>query len=156
MCLIIKHAAENAFTDQFDGDSTSVRYCRDCGKDGLGHTFVPAFSATYRKQDFCPWVIIAQFPPIERRRLLAGIKTEDRNLHDWIDAHGHLHPARGKLVDVPYLKHLPGKEHSLARALQDGGDHQRLRRDRRGIRHRKPRPRREPKYRRIARAYKGF
>ena len=30
-------------------------------------------------------------------------------------------PARGQLVDVPYLKQLPTREHSLARALNEGG-----------------------------------
>jgi arylsulfatase A-like enzyme len=29
--------------------------------------------------------------------------------------------ARGKLLDAPYIDHLPSEEHSLARALKDGG-----------------------------------
>ena len=56
-----------------------------------------------------------------RASILTGKYPATVGITDWIDAHGHLHPARGKLVDVPYLKHLPGKEYSLARALQDGG-----------------------------------
>jgi len=56
-----------------------------------------------------------------RASILTGKYPATVGITDWIDAHGHLHPARGRLVDVPYLKHLPGKEYSLARALQDGG-----------------------------------
>ena len=56
-----------------------------------------------------------------RASILTGKYPATVGITDWIDAHGHLHPARGRLVDVPYLKHLPGKEYSLGRALQDGG-----------------------------------
>jgi arylsulfatase A-like enzyme len=40
---------------------------------------------------------------------------------DWIDWFQHTHPARGKLVDVPYVNHLPLEETSLASALKEGG-----------------------------------
>ena len=52
-----------------------------------------------------------------RASILTGKYPATVGITDWIDAHGHLHPAKGKVVDVPYLKHLPTAEHSLARAL---------------------------------------
>ena len=40
------------------------------------------------------------------------------NFIDWV---GRSHPARGRLIDVPYLKELPQTETSIAQALRDGG-----------------------------------
>ncbi len=56
-----------------------------------------------------------------RASILTGKYPATVGITDWIDAHGHLHPARGRVIDVPYLKHLPQQEHSLARALNVGG-----------------------------------
>ena len=56
-----------------------------------------------------------------RASILTGKYPATVGITDWIDAHGHLHPARGRVIDVPYLKHLPQQEHSLARALNGGG-----------------------------------
>jgi arylsulfatase A-like enzyme len=56
-----------------------------------------------------------------RASLLTGKYPATVGLTDWIDWGGKLHPCRGRLVDVPYLKNLPTSEHSLARALRDGG-----------------------------------
>lgn len=36
-------------------------------------------------------------------------------------AQGDTHPARGKLVDAPYIDHLPIEEKTLADALKDSG-----------------------------------
>ena len=52
-----------------------------------------------------------------RASILTGKYPATVGITDWIDANGQLHPAKGRLVDVPYLKHLPSKEHSLASAL---------------------------------------
>ena len=56
-----------------------------------------------------------------RASILTGKYPATVGITDWIDANGQLHPAKGRLVDVPYLKHLPSKEHSLASALNEGG-----------------------------------
>ena len=56
-----------------------------------------------------------------RASILTGKYPATVGITDWIDVHGHVHPARGQLVDVPYLKQLPTREHSLARALNEGG-----------------------------------
>ncbi len=40
---------------------------------------------------------------------------------DWINSDKHIHPAKGKLIDAPYIDHLPLTEISLARALKEGG-----------------------------------
>jgi len=56
-----------------------------------------------------------------RASLLTGKYPATVGITDWIDWDGSTHPARGKVVDVPYLKNLPLSEHSLARALNEGG-----------------------------------
>ena len=42
-------------------------------------------------------------------------------LTNWIDGSGESHPDRGRLIDVPYLDHLPLAEHTIAAALREGG-----------------------------------
>jgi arylsulfatase A-like enzyme len=42
---------------------------------------------------------------------------------DWIDWGKHIHPARGKLIDVPYLDHLPLEERALPEVLGAAGYH---------------------------------
>jgi arylsulfatase A-like enzyme len=56
-----------------------------------------------------------------RASIMTGKYPARVGVTDWIDWGGHLHPCRGRLVDVPYLKSLPLSEHSLASALADGG-----------------------------------
>ena len=56
-----------------------------------------------------------------RASLMTGKYPATVGITDWIDWGGHLHPLKGRLVDVPYLKNLPASEHALARALQAGG-----------------------------------
>ena len=56
-----------------------------------------------------------------RASILTGKYPATVGVTDWIDWFGHIHPARGKLIDVPYLKRLPTQEHSLAKALRAGG-----------------------------------
>jgi len=56
-----------------------------------------------------------------RASILTGKYPATVGVTDWIDCGGRLHPCKGKLVDVPYLKYLPLSEKSLASALRDGG-----------------------------------
>ena len=56
-----------------------------------------------------------------RASLLTGKYPATVGITDWIDWAGTINPARGRLVDVPYLKQLPASEYTLANALQDHG-----------------------------------
>ena len=56
-----------------------------------------------------------------RASILTGKYPATVGVTDWVDWAGFLHPARGKVVDVPYLKYLPTEEYSLAKALRDNG-----------------------------------
>jgi arylsulfatase A-like enzyme len=56
-----------------------------------------------------------------RASILSGKYPARVGVTDWIDWGFRLHPCRGKLVDVPYLNHLPLEEHSLAAALKTAG-----------------------------------
>ncbi len=56
-----------------------------------------------------------------RASLLTGKYPATVGITDWIDWNDSTHPARGRLVDVPYLKDLPQSEYSLAKALKEGG-----------------------------------
>jgi arylsulfatase A-like enzyme len=40
---------------------------------------------------------------------------------DWIDWHGHCHPRKGRLIDVPYVRELPHDDVTIAQALREGG-----------------------------------
>ncbi len=56
-----------------------------------------------------------------RASLLTGKYPATVGITDWIDSDGLTHPARGRLVDAPYLKTLPHTEYTLASALADQG-----------------------------------
>jgi arylsulfatase A-like enzyme len=56
-----------------------------------------------------------------RASILTGKYPASVGVTDWIDWGFGIHPARGKLVDAPYIDHLPLGETSLARALREGG-----------------------------------
>lgn len=56
-----------------------------------------------------------------RASILTGKYPATVGITDWIDWSGNVHPARGRVIDVPYLKHLPTSEYSLARALAAAG-----------------------------------
>ena len=56
-----------------------------------------------------------------RASLLTGKYPATVGITDWIDWQGKVHPARGAMIDVPYLKELPTSEQSLATALRNGG-----------------------------------
>jgi arylsulfatase A-like enzyme len=58
-----------------------------------------------------------------RASILTGKYPATIGLTDWIDSEKWVHPARGKLVDAPYIDHLPLVETSLATALKRGGYH---------------------------------
>ncbi|MFW6410362.1 MAG: sulfatase-like hydrolase/transferase, partial [Halanaerobiales bacterium] len=56
-----------------------------------------------------------------RASILTGKYPARVGVTDWIDFGGNTHPCRGKLVDVPYIDHLPLEEKTLAQALKEGG-----------------------------------
>ena len=58
-----------------------------------------------------------------RASILTGRYPATVGVTDWIDWVGHLHPARGKLVDVPYVDHLPLEETTIAGVLHRAGYH---------------------------------
>lgn len=56
-----------------------------------------------------------------RASLLTGKYPATLGITDWIDARKRIHPARGKLVDVPYIDHLPTSETTVATRLRERG-----------------------------------
>jgi len=56
-----------------------------------------------------------------RASILTGRYPARVGVTDWIDTSGRAHPACGRLVDAPYIDHLPAEEHSLAAALKEAG-----------------------------------
>ena len=56
-----------------------------------------------------------------RASVMTGKYPATVGITDWISWGGGTHPARGRLIDVPYLKDLPQSEYTLAKALQVGG-----------------------------------
>jgi arylsulfatase A-like enzyme len=58
-----------------------------------------------------------------RASILTGLYPATVGVTDWIDWGGRLHPAKGKLVDVPYIDHLPLEERTIAGALREAGYH---------------------------------
>jgi arylsulfatase A-like enzyme len=56
-----------------------------------------------------------------RASILTGKYPATLGLTDWIDFRKRIHPARGKLIDVPYIDHLPLEETTIATALRARG-----------------------------------
>jgi len=56
-----------------------------------------------------------------RASILSGKYPANVGVTDWIDHNKNYHPCRGKLIDAPYIDHLPLNEKSLARALKESG-----------------------------------
>ena len=56
-----------------------------------------------------------------RASFLSGRYPARLGVTDWIDTAGAMHPLHGRLIDAPYLKHMPTSEVSVAQALRDGG-----------------------------------
>jgi arylsulfatase A-like enzyme len=56
-----------------------------------------------------------------RGSILTGKYPATLGITDWIDWGGSVHPAKGKLVDVPYIKAMPLSEETIAHALGDAG-----------------------------------
>jgi arylsulfatase A-like enzyme len=54
-----------------------------------------------------------------RASLLTGKYPARVGVTDWIDWGAHLHPARGALIDAPYLKGLPLSERTIAQVLRE-------------------------------------
>ena len=50
-----------------------------------------------------------------RASVLTGKYPASVGVTNFIDWAGRSHPAKGRLIDVPYLKYLPSSEHSLAK-----------------------------------------
>ncbi len=58
-----------------------------------------------------------------RASIMSGKYPASVGITDWIDHAGEIHPCRGKLVDVPYLKNLPQEETTIAATLRANGYH---------------------------------
>ncbi len=58
-----------------------------------------------------------------RASILTGKYPATVGVTDWIDWGNFTHPARGRLIDAPYIDHLPLEESSLAKALKAAGYH---------------------------------
>ncbi len=56
-----------------------------------------------------------------RASILSGKYPANVGVTDWIDWGKHCHPARGRLIDAPYIDLLPHEEQTIASALRDGG-----------------------------------
>ena len=56
-----------------------------------------------------------------RASVMTGQYPATVGITDWIDWGGRLHPLRGRVVDVPYLKQLQPTAHSLPRVLKEAG-----------------------------------
>lgn len=56
-----------------------------------------------------------------RASILTGKYPARLGVTDWIDISGKNHPLRGRLIDAPYIKHLPRGEYTIAQALKDEG-----------------------------------
>ena len=56
-----------------------------------------------------------------RASILTGKYPATVGVTDWIDWGLGIHPCRGRLVDAPYVDHLPLEEKSLAVALKEAG-----------------------------------
>ena len=56
-----------------------------------------------------------------RASILTGRYPARVGVTDFIDWGGRTHPLKGRLVDAPYIRHLPLEEKSLASALGAGG-----------------------------------
>lgn len=49
-----------------------------------------------------------------RASFLTGKYPARLGVTDWIDMGGFTHPLRGKVIDAPYIKHLPAGEYTIA------------------------------------------
>jgi arylsulfatase A-like enzyme len=56
-----------------------------------------------------------------RASILTGRYPASVGVTDWIDCHHGIHPAKGSLVDAPYVDHLPRELPNLARELSARG-----------------------------------
>lgn len=56
-----------------------------------------------------------------RASYLTGKYPARVGVTDWIDMEGNCHPLKGRLIDAPYLKHLPKDARTLAASLHDEG-----------------------------------
>lgn len=56
-----------------------------------------------------------------RASFLTGRHPARLGVTDWIDMSGQYHPLKGKVIDAPYIKHLPEESVTLAQVLKDAG-----------------------------------
>lgn len=59
-----------------------------------------------------------------RASLLTGQYPAQVGVTNYIDFKGNTHPSRGKLIDAPYLHHIPTTHTTYAKALRDRGGYQ--------------------------------
>ena len=56
-----------------------------------------------------------------RASFLSGQYPARIGVTDWIDESGTFHPLKGKLIDAPYLKHMPENTITVAERLRNAG-----------------------------------
>ncbi|MFI3169979.1 MAG: sulfatase [Faecalibacterium sp.] len=56
-----------------------------------------------------------------RASFLSGQYPARVGITDWIDHANRRHPCKGRLIDAPYLRHLPKDTYTIANALHDVG-----------------------------------
>lgn len=56
-----------------------------------------------------------------RASIMTGKYPARVGVTDWIDFGSGLHPCRGKLIDAPYINHLPLEENTIASSLKEAG-----------------------------------
>jgi len=56
-----------------------------------------------------------------RASIMSGKYPATVGVTDWIDHLGEMHPLKGKLIDSPYIKHLPLSEKTIATQLKENG-----------------------------------
>ncbi len=56
-----------------------------------------------------------------RASLLTGKYPAKIGVTDYIDVNGTIHPCKGKVIDAPYLKHLPKDAKTIAHYLKEAG-----------------------------------
>jgi len=56
-----------------------------------------------------------------RASILSGKYPANIGVTDWIDHLGEMHPLKGKVIDAPYVKHLPISDENIPKKMQNNG-----------------------------------
>lgn len=56
-----------------------------------------------------------------RASYLTGRYPARVGVTDWIDMSGEFHPLKARLIEAPYIHHLPKNSHTIAHSLRDAG-----------------------------------